>query len=78
MRCPKCGESDAREWRQCPEHGGEPVCVNCCKICSYYDTDGRSIYTCRYWLVKNREIRDQEMIRKLREMLGGEENEAEN
>ena len=78
MRCPKCGESDAREWRQCPEHGGEPVCVNCCKICSYYDTDGRSIYTCRYWLVKNREIRDQAMIRKLRKMLGGEEHEAEN
>lgn len=77
MRCPKCGGAGGREWRQCPEHGGEPVCVNCCKICSYYDPDGRSIYTCRYWLVKNREIRDQAMIRKLREMLGGE-NEAEN
>lgn len=78
MRCPKCGKSDAREWRQCPEHGGAPVCVHCCEACPYYDPDGRSIYTCRYWLVKKREIRDQEMIRKLREMLGGEENEAEN
>lgn len=78
MRCPKCGKSDAREWRQCPEHGGAPVCVHCCEACPYYDPDGRSIYTCRYWLVKNREIRDQAMIRKLREMLGGEEDETEN
>lgn len=78
MRCPKCGKSDAREWRQCPEHGGAPVCVHCCEACPYYDPDGRSIYTCRYWLVKNREIRDQAMIRKLRKMLEGEEDEAEN
>lgn len=77
MICPKCGESDAREWRQCPEHGGEPVCVRCCKACSYYDPNGMSIYTCRFWIV-NRKARDGKMIRQLREMLGGEGNEAEN
>lgn len=77
MICPKCGESDAREWRQCPEHGGAPVCVHCCEVCSYYDTSGLSIYTCRYW-IENRKARDKKMIRQLREMLGGEENEAEN
>lgn len=75
--CAKCGETFAKEWRQCPEHGGEPVCADCCKACEYYEPDCRSIYTCRFW-IENREARDRKMIRQLREMLGGEGNEEEN
>ncbi|MCI6853835.1 MAG: hypothetical protein MR908_00675 [Firmicutes bacterium] len=33
--CKSCGR-EYREGRQCPEHGGETVCVSCCKKCSYH------------------------------------------
>ena len=49
MLCPECREDKiCREWRQCPRHGSEPVCIDCCKRCDLYDPDPKSLYTCRY------------------------------
>ena len=33
--CKICGR-EYREGRQCPERGGEVVCIACCKKCSYH------------------------------------------
>ena len=78
MRCPKCGGAGGREWYQCPEYGGKPVCADCCRKCRHHDSDTRTVVTCRYGAARNVERRDREMIRKLREMLGGEGYETEN
>lgn len=72
MRCPKCGGAGGREWYQCPEYGGKPVCADCCRKCRHHDSDPRTVVTCRYGTARNMKRRDREMIRRLREMLGGE------
>jgi len=55
MICPKCGSEHFRESRQCPEYNSEPVCIDCCIKCSYYDRDGG--IACR-WYVENDARRD--------------------
>ena len=45
MICPSCGSTSYRESRQCPAHGGTPVCISCCYSCEYLAED-RII--CRY------------------------------
>lgn len=47
--CPRCGNYDYREARQCPQYEGEPVCIRCCHECDYYDPDPLGL-TCRYHL----------------------------
>lgn len=37
--CPKCGNYDYREGRQCPEYGGKTVCITCCMECVYYSRE---------------------------------------
>ena len=37
--CPKCGNYDYRVSRQCPEYGGEAVCIRCCAECADYSND---------------------------------------
>lgn len=57
--CPKCGNYDYRESRQCPEYEDEPVCIRCCYECCYYNAEN---HYCQYRLSHpkidyNREIR---------------------
>jgi hypothetical protein len=48
--CPKCGNMDVRETRQCPMFDCKPVCVRCCKECLYYDSDPRDPWACRFYI----------------------------
>lgn len=47
--CPKCGNYDWRSGRQCPQYGGEPVCIRCCRECIYYDPEPMGL-ACRWYL----------------------------
>lgn len=47
--CPKCGNYDYRVSRQCPQYGGEPVCIRCCYECIYYDPKSMGP-KCRWYL----------------------------
>lgn len=49
--CPKCGNMDAREWRQCPLIDGAAVCIRCCSECHYYDPDPRDPWACRFYIM---------------------------
>lgn len=48
--CPKCGNMDVRESRQCPKLSGRPVCIRCCHECIEYDRDPGSTWPCRYYI----------------------------
>lgn len=58
--CPKCGNYDYRESRQCPQYNGEPVCIRCCMECGYYDPDPMGL-RCRYHLSHPRANWDAEI-----------------
>lgn len=45
--CPKCGNDDYNESRQCPAFGGKPVCITCCYNCEDYDPEN---FQCRWHL----------------------------
>ena len=57
--CPKCGNYDYREARQCPQFDSEPVCIRCCHECCYYDFEN---YHCRYYLSHPRVDYDRELV----------------
>ncbi len=57
--CPKCG-SDYREARQCPQYDGQPVCIRCCRECSYYEY-GAAGMLCRYHLIHQKTNYTQEL-----------------
>lgn len=58
ITCPKCGNYDYRESRQCPQFDGHPVCIRCCYECSYYDAE---TYHCLYHLSHPRVDYDREI-----------------
>ena len=45
--CPRCGNQDYREARQCPQYDGRPVCIRCCQECGYYDPSPMALH-CRW------------------------------
>ena len=47
MLCPACGSTQFKEARQCPAHGGKPVCITCCMSCVEYSPDG---IPCRWYI----------------------------
>ena len=68
MFCPECkSETSVKVWRQCPRHNSEPVCINCCKKCLYYNPDPKSMLHCMYVLV-NKVYEDyrEESIKEIR------------
>lgn len=45
--CPKCGNFEYRESRQCPQLDGALVCIRCCMECGYYEHNALTA-PCRY------------------------------
>lgn len=71
--CPNCGSRNYKESRQCPQYGGLPVCVVCCRACKYYNQDSNNLYICKFYIkhpqlkgvpTKEQEIEYIEKIRK--------------
>ena len=60
--CKICSR-EYREGRQCPEHGGETVCVACCKKCQYHRARDYG-NTCE-WYRYNKKIDYDAEIKKL-------------
>ncbi len=73
--CPKCGNFEYRESRQCPQYDGAPVCIRCCQECGYYDPSPMGL-PCRYYIYNPRPDYDGE-IDKLRRQIEIKERQIE-
>ena len=58
--CPNCGKTNPSETRQCPKHGGLPVCIMCCKTCDTYDV---GMFRCTWHTVNKTIVIDDEVKR---------------
>ena len=60
--CKICGR-EYREGRQCPERGGEIVCISCCKKCRYHQS--REYGNPCGWYLYNKKVDYETEIKKL-------------
>lgn len=71
--CPECGAIEFGESTICPRHGGEMVCMDCCRSCEYHqkDSTGGAVMSkrCTWGDHPYNLERDKMMIEKLREIL---------
>lgn len=49
-KCPKCGNLNPRETRQCPLMARQAVCIRCCQECNYYEPDPATMWVCTYYI----------------------------
>lgn len=82
IKCPECGRplSEVKVCKVCERHGGEAVCLDCCKECAYYFYNEAYIaHGCRYGVDKwhDKEETKEVILKRLDAQIGKLERKAD-